>query len=71
MKDKTSWRPTTHQHYALAEYAAWAGATWKEQLRADWLRSGSAWRSETSDWCYLQQLRNAIHFDLAAYHPGQ
>jgi len=59
--------PTPEQANALSEYAAWAGEDWKTRLRSDWMRAGSFWRSQTSDWCYLQQLRNERHFDLNAY----
>lgn len=64
---ETPYAPTPPQLNALSEYAAWAGEEWKTRLRADWMRSGSLWRSETSGWGYLQQLRNERGFDLEGY----
>ena len=59
---------TPEQENALSEYAEWAGENWKTRLRSDWMRAGSEWRSDTSGWGYLQQLRNERDFNLSTYN---
>lgn len=58
--------PNADQLNALIEYSSWCKARgdedWKSCLSSDWLRAGTEWRSETSDYAYLQQLRNDITF---------
>ena len=58
MKKKSSdtrGTPTDEQLAAIRDYAAWAGRKWKDELRADWYRSGSRWPGE---YYLLQQVRN-------------
>ena len=58
-KKKLYWvELTPEQATSLSEYQFQLGDRWKQQLRLDWMRAGSA--LSRVEWGPLQQLRNQV-----------